>query len=95
MLISRFAYLAALVVFAWRMEKYQQKSIPCSIKYSAFLERERGARGERENFFSREKKFSRFPRIISPYHEQSYFFSAGVMVTVTVSFLSDSARNNL
>ncbi|MBQ7395141.1 MAG: hypothetical protein IJW08_01235 [Lentisphaeria bacterium] len=35
-------------------------------KYSAFLERERGARGERENFFSREKKFSRFPRIISP-----------------------------
>jgi len=30
----------------------------------------RGARGERENFFSREKKFSRFPRIISLYQEQ-------------------------
>jgi len=30
----------------------------------------RGARGERENFFSREKKFSLFPRIISPYREQ-------------------------
>ena len=50
---------------------------PCRLlsqrqKYSAFLERVRGARGERENFFSREKKFSRFPRIISPYREQSF-----------------------
>ena len=30
----------------------------------------RGARGEREKFFSREKKFSLFPRIISPYRKQ-------------------------
>ena len=73
MVIDRFAYLAALVVFAWRMEKYQQKSIPCSIKYSAFLERVRGARGEREKFFSREKKFSRFPRIISPFQKQNFY----------------------
>ena len=37
------------------------------------LERVRGARGERENFFSREKKFSRFPRITYPYREQRDF----------------------
>ena len=47
-------------------------------KYPAFLERVRGARGERENFFSREKKFSRFPRIISPYREQSFREKRGI-----------------
>ncbi|MBQ4315190.1 MAG: hypothetical protein IJC21_07100, partial [Lentisphaeria bacterium] len=31
--------------------------------------------GERENFFSREKKFSLSPRIISPYQEQSFLLN--------------------
>jgi len=53
-------------LFPTKVGESKQKS------FFAFFERVRGARGERENFFSREKKFSRFPRIISSYLEQSF-----------------------
>ena len=59
-------WLMNMALFPTKVDKSKQKS------FFAFLERVRGARGERENFFSREKKFSRFHRIISPYREQSY-----------------------
>ena len=34
-------------------------------KCTVFLESERGARGESENFFFRKKKFSPFPRVLN------------------------------
>ncbi len=60
--ISRFAFCRNpnLLHISHKSGLYQIKKFP------AFLEKERGARGERENFFSREKKFPPPPRIISP-----------------------------